>query len=169
MFLWSSQKIKFMTGCLPQYYWERWIIFLSTPFHWFIVQRFFVQCVGVLVCFFVVEVLWVFCLRFCCLVVSFLMLGLISILSLGFCCEFWFIWVFCFIWLGLIFDFLNTLCLVPQMKHGELILNFFFLFDDFHQPKDMWKVPAVPVPENWKEILKLIWPCFVDTVIWRAC
>lgn len=138
MFLRSLQKIKFMTGCLPQYYWERWVIFLSTPFtHWFIVQGFFVQCVGVLVCFFVVEVLWVFCLRFCCLVVGFLMLELISILSLGVLyvrvCVFgvllWVLvyWGFCFIWVGLIFDFLNTLCLVPQMKHGELILKFFLI------------------------------------------
>lgn len=184
MFLWSSWKIKFMTGCLPQYYLGKCFFHSFYTFHsllyspvvfLFSVQRFWF---GLL--------LWgicgVFFLRFCCLVVGFLMLVFICILSLGvlcvcvclgFCCGFWylwfwFIWGFCFTWLG--FWFLSTLCLVPPNEAWGVDLEFFFFwFNDFHQLKDMWKVPAVLVPENWKEILKLVWPCFVDTIILRAC
>lgn len=73
---------------------------------------------GVLVWFFVVEVLGFFCLRFYCLVVGFLMLGFICNLTLGVLCVclgflLWVlislilvVWSFLNpIWLGLIFDF----------------------------------------------------------------
>lgn len=68
---------------------------------------------------------------------------------------------FFFYLVGFNFWFLNTLCLVPPNEAWGVNFENFFWFNDFHQLKDMWKVPG-----NWKY---LNWSDHALWILLRAC
>lgn len=97
--------------------------------------------------------------------VGFLMLGFICNLTFGVLCLcvfgflLWVLMSLVLVCLGFLSGWVTFLIFKYFMvstpdEVWEVNFEIFFWIDDFHQLKDMCKVPAVP--GNWKEILKLI-------------
>lgn len=143
MFLWSSLKIQFTTGCLPQYYLGKMSNFSFYTFHSLVYSLvvFFCSVCGGFGLVFCCGVFWGFCVwGFIVWLWFFWCLGLSVIWLWGFCAC---VWVFvvgsdifdfgCLEFfkshlVGFNFWFLNTLCLVPPNEAWEVDFEIFFWF-----------------------------------------